>query len=353
MSTVGISGAGIAIPTCRLATRAIHAVWENTPWSVVRRLGVEERAVPEPDEDTITLALEAGQLALSAAGRPAVDAVFLGTQTGPYLTRSSAAIVADALGLGTNLFASDMQFSGKSGTAALIAAAAWVKSGFGRCALAIGADTLCQHVASGDPLEYTASAGAAAFVVDGQARIATIDAIASASSDTPDGYRLDGERFIRNAGSVMTATDVGLGMHVLQAWQSLLSACGASAAEVSYLACQQPDAITPRQIAKRLGLTDEHVSRSVLAHRVGDAGAASALMALARTLEFAEAGKRVALISYGVGAGSDALLLTSRGLCPKLGVDAALDAGRSIDYSTAARYERRYQQHERAHGGFE
>jgi hydroxymethylglutaryl-CoA synthase len=247
--TVGISAFGVALPRTRIALRDIHEVWENSPWALIERAGVVERTVCEPDMDAITLAADAARNAMAMVHCDDVDAVFLGTQTGPYLSRASASVLVDVLGVGPDVFATDLQFAGKSGTAALLLAAAWVGSGFGECALAIGSDTLGVHAAPGDPTEYWAGSGAVAFLVDRETRVAVLERGTSYTSDTPDGYRLDGERYFHRGGSTMTVTDVGFPAHARGAWTRL----GVNGEGVDRLAIQQPDAAQPKKIVALLG----------------------------------------------------------------------------------------------------
>jgi hydroxymethylglutaryl-CoA synthase len=351
---VGISGVGVALPRTRLATREVHRVWANLPWAVVERAGVVERTVCEPDMDSLTLSADAARRALRSADVETVDAVFLGTQTSPYLSRASAGVLVDVLGVGPNVFSVDVQFAGKSGTSAMLMASAWVASGFGVRALAIGSDTLGVHAAPGDPFEYGAGSGAAAFVVDRDARLATLERVASFTSDTPDGYRLDGERYFHRGGTTMTVTDVGYPAHARGAWADLTRGAGLAAGEpVDHLVLQQPDAAQPKRIAAMLGAPPSALDGCVLSDRIGDTGAASPLLALARTLTFASAGDRVGVVSYGVGAGSDALLLHAVAQPPPTGLDELIDQGVVVDYATAVRYERRYQTHPRLVSTFE
>ncbi|MGP4005772.1 hypothetical protein [Streptomyces sp. 4N124] len=345
---VGISAIGTALPAGRLAVEEIHEVWRNVPLDVVRRKGVTHRAVCDPDADAVTLAAEATAIALREA--PATpQAVFFGSQTGPYLTKAGAALLADMAGLPPASFAADVQFSGKSGTAALLCALAWVRAGFAEAALAVGTDTLGPHIAPGDPQEYTAGSGAAALLVTRDATLATVDAVGSAVSDTNDGFRADGERHIRTGGAVMTATDIGLYDHCVTAWEQL----GPPTEPLRFLVGPQPDAITPIRLARRLGQPDRSALPCVVAHGIGDTGAAAPLLGLARALELAVPDDRIAVLGYGCGAGSDALLLTVRSTATHTGLEAALTQRRLVSYATASRHERHFQALERLVGSYE
>lgn len=347
MRETGIVGAGVAVPASRLPLAAIHAAWGNQPIAVVERLGVRERAVPDPDADVITLAAEAASRALASSGRERVDAVLLGTQTGPYLTRSAAAIVADMLGLRPNVFAADVQFADKSGSAALLLADAWVRAGNGESVLVIGADTLAHHAAPGDPLEYTAAAGAAAFVVAAEAGALSLQRFASVASDTPDRYRVDGERYLRNGGAVMAA--VGAERHAADAFAAL----AVDPATIDHLVVTQPDLGTPKRLAKRFGCPSESLAAGLVAATIGDAGAASSLLGLARVIERAQADEQVVLVACGAGAGSDAILFRATGAGFDTGIEQALARRIEVDYPTAVRFERRYAGLERPHGSYD
>jgi 3-hydroxy-3-methylglutaryl CoA synthase len=348
-AAVGVSGIGVALPAGRLAVAEIHEVWGTVPPEVLRRRGVTHRSVCDPDADAVTLAAEATRTALRATEGPVPGAVFFGSQTCPYLTKAGAALLADMAGLPRSVFAADVQFSGKSGTAALLCALAWVGAGFADAALAVGTDTLGPHVAPGDPQEYTAGSGAAAVVVTRDAALATVDATGSATSDTNDGFRTDGERHIRTGGAVMTATDVGLIEHCTTAWERL----GALPGPPRFLAGPQPDAVTPVRLAKRLGLPAECAAPCVVAQGIGDVGAAAPLLGLARALELAAPGDRVAVLGYGCGAGSDALLLTVRAPATDTGLSEALTARRMVSYAAACRQERHFQGLDRLVGSYE
>jgi hydroxymethylglutaryl-CoA synthase len=345
---VGLSGIGVAVPRTRLTTSEIHRVWDNVPRAVITRNGVVERTVCEADMDAITLAADASRRALASARVERVDAVFFGTQTSPYLSRASAGVLVDVLGVGPDVFATDVQFAGKSGTAALVMAAAWVAAGFGQRALVVASDTLGVHAAPGDPFEYTAGSGAAAFVVDNEARFAAIDRVGSFTSDTPDGYRLDGERHFHRTGTTMTATDIGFPAHARGAWGRVRPDT-----QIAHFAVQQPDAYQPKRIAAMLGIPGEAVDRYILADRIGDVGAASALLPLVRVLESASPGDQLGVIAYGVGAGCDAILLTATEQPASSGLDQMIDHGVVVDYATAARFERHYSGHARLVGTFE
>ena len=88
---VGIAGYGVYIPRYRIAAREIARVW-----GAQGGLPVESKSVPGPDEDTITMAIEAARTALARArvGGDALSAVWVGSESHPYSVKPSGTIVA-------------------------------------------------------------------------------------------------------------------------------------------------------------------------------------------------------------------------------------------------------------------
>lgn len=343
---VGIIDMGFAAPAGRLATKDVEAVWQSTS---AARTGVRERTVLDADADVITLAAEAGR-SLAAAGP--VGAVFFGTQTSPFLSRSAGAILADMLGLAPEIFAVDVQFSTKSGTAALALAIAWVKAGLSDRALAIGADALCLHAAPGDPLEMTAGAGAVCVLVGTDNLAARFEALASTASDLADGFRLQGDDYLRTGGAGLAGSGLGDMRHMGGAWKALGGKLGGDV-RFDAVAMQQPDGRAADRVAKALKIDPALVAGGAVAPLLGDLGSASPLAALLLSLEGRRAGDRVGLLSYGAGAGSDALSFIVERPLDAGSVRRAIAARRPVDYPTAVRREGRYRTHQHPLGVFE
>ncbi|MFO7168327.1 MAG: hydroxymethylglutaryl-CoA synthase, partial [Chloroflexota bacterium] len=122
---VGIAGYGVYIPRYRIAAREIARVWNGAG------LPVESKSVPGPDEDTVTMAIEAARNALARGGVPAerLSAVWIGSESHPYSVKPSGTLVAEALGATPWVSAADWEFACKAGSEALTAAMGMVGSG--------------------------------------------------------------------------------------------------------------------------------------------------------------------------------------------------------------------------------
>ena len=335
---VGITGYGVYIPRYRIAAREIARVWTDGQGGVP----VESKSVAGPDEDTITMAIEAARNALARAELPAerLGAVWVGSESHPYSVKPSGTIVAEALGAAPWVSAADWEFACKAGSEALTAAMGLVGSGMQQYALAIGADTAQGR--PGDALEYTASSGAAALLVGpAEEALATLDATVSHVSDTPDFFRradrpypVHGNRF----------TGEPAYFHQIQASSTaLLRALGREPGDFTYAVFHQPNAKFPQAAAKKLGFGDAQIAPGMLSPTIGNTYSGAALAGLCATLDVAQPGETIFVASYGSGAGSDAYALTVTERLPERRERAPLTAAYLrravfVDYAIYAKW---------------
>jgi hydroxymethylglutaryl-CoA synthase len=335
---VGLIGYGIYVPRYRIAAREIARIWTDGQSGVP----VDAKSVPGPDEDTITMSIEAARNALARAGidPQQIGAVWVGSESHPYSVKPSGTLVAEAIGAGPWVSSADWEFACKAGSEALTASMGLVGSGMQRYALAIGADTAQGR--PGDALEYTASAGAAALLVGPAAEaLATIEATISYVTDTPDFFRradrpypVHGNRF----------TGEPAYFHQIQsATKALLKELGAEPGDFRYAVFHQPNAKFPQAVAKRLGFSDAQIAPGLLSPQIGNTYSAAALGGLCATLDTAEPGDRILMTSYGSGAGSDSYALTvtdalleRRARAPL--AEAYLRRAKLVDYAVYARW---------------
>lgn len=338
---VGIHGWGAYVPEGRVASRVLAAAWGRAGEG---RLPVQEKSVPDLDEDTITMAIEASRQALRrAAGRIEVlrlGAVFVGSESKPYAVKPSGTVVAEALGAVPWTSAADFEFACKAGTEALRAAAAFVGSGIAEAALAVGMDAA--QGKPGDHLEYTAAAGGGAVIVGAaDGALATIEGSASYVTDTPDFFRRQHLHYPEH-GHRFTGEPAYFA-HVEAASRRLLDTLGRRPADYRFAVFHQPNPKFVRRAAKGLGFTEAQVGPTAVVDRIGNTYSGASLLGLAAALDRAAPGDRIFLCSYGSGAGSDAFsfavgdgIEAARDRAPRL--DVFLDRRRPIDdYGTYLR----------------
>ncbi len=299
---VGIAGYGAYVPRLRVRTADISATWRARGAAAP---AVAEKSVPGPDEDVVTMAIEAARTALDRSGLEAdsIGAVWVGTESKPYAVKPSATIVAEALGITPHVVAADMEFACKAGSEAMQAAVAFVGSGMVEGALAIGMDTAQSK--PGDALEYTAGCGGAAYLfTDAAEALAVVEASISHVTDTPDFFRREAAHYPEHGGRF--TGEPSYFRHTLAASRKLLAEVASGPQDFAHAVFHQPVPKFVEKAAAELGFSRQQIRTGLVAPRMGNAYAGSSLLGLAAVLDVAKPGERVFFCSYGSGAGSDA-----------------------------------------------
>lgn len=342
---VGIVGYGAYVPRYRLPGSEVDRVWTDGRGGSP----IKEKAVPGPDEDTATMSIEAARNALARArvNPTEIRAVWVGSESHPYAVKPTSTMVAEAIGAVPNTLAADWEFACKAGTEAFQAAMALVGSGMADYALAIGADTAQGR--PGDALEYTAGAASTAFILGpAEEALATIEASCSYVTDTPDFFRRPYQHYPQH-GHRFTGEPAYF-KHILAAARQLLESLGADPGDYAAAVFHQPNPKFPEQAARALGFKPEQTRVGLLCPVVGNAYASSALLGLTAILDEAQPGDRVLLVSYGSGAGSDAISLRvtdkieeCRDRAPR--TRAYIERRKQIDYGIYVRYRQKLHMH--------
>lgn len=298
---VGIVGYGAYVPRYRLPGAEISRIWtgSDSPGPV------KEKSVPGLDEDTATMSVEAARNALARSGIDARDlrAVWIGSESHPYAVKPTGTIVAEAIGATPATLAADWQFACKAGSEAMQAAIGLVGSRMAEYALCIGADTAQGR--PGDALEYTAGAGAAAFIIGpADNAIAVYERTGSYVSDTTDFWRRPTTHYPRHAERF--SGDPGYFGHVIPAAEEMMSKMGTQPSDYDHIVVHQPNQKFPVRAMSSMGFKPEQWQAGLLVSEIGNTYAGAALVGLTAILDAAEPGQRVLVVSYGSGAGSDA-----------------------------------------------
>jgi hydroxymethylglutaryl-CoA synthase len=336
--SVGIIGYGAYVPRYRLPASEVNRVWEGG-----RGGGpVKEKAVAGVDEDVITMSIEAARNALRRAALDPAElrAVWVGSESHPYAVKPSSTVVAEAIGAGPWIQAGDWEFACKAGTEAMVAAMALVGSGMGDYALAIGMDTA--QGKPGDPLEYTAASGGAAYILGpGEQALALIQGSYSYVSDTPDFWRRAEQKYPEH-GQRFTGEPAYF-KHITEAGKALMEGMGVTPADYQHAVFHQPNTKFPQRAGQLLGFNDAQIKTGLLAPVIGNTYAGASMIGLSAVLDIARPGERILVVSFGSGAGSDAfdILVTDQiqgkaELAMKTGEYIARRT--EIDYATYARY---------------
>ncbi len=327
-SSAGIVGYGVYIPCERIETEYIVRAREGRRKDLdefldkVRNgLLLRSKSIADFSEDAITMATEAAENSLKMSGIDTrkIGSVVVGSESKPYAVGSTARHVASFIGVGNEAFVSDIEGACNAGMQSMDFVRAQVNAGEMEYGLAIGTDIA--QAPEGDPLEYAAGAGAAAYVIGKKDVIASIEDMAPYSSLTMDFWRRDEAAVPKHFGKTTVEAYM---RHVIGAIQTLLKRNpNLKISDFDNITFHQPSGYMPLKtcralvnlsadwvddsdISDRMKLTPEDIERKVKPWlRVLDTGntyAASTPIALASILDRSSPGENILAVSYGSGA---------------------------------------------------
>lgn len=316
----GIEGVGAYAPDFRVSAETISEAWGQFGGA-----GISETAVPDADEDTLTMTHEAATLALDAADRGGSEmaGLFLGTTTPPYEEEAMPPRLVSTLGLQADAETRQLEGSTRAGIDALVTALDASGHGDGPV-LVVGTDA--PRGAPDSDIEHAGGAGAAALVLGP-------DGVGSVTDRAEHASPFPGTRF-REAGSDET-TGLGVTEYDRRAFRETVAAAGdaleADVASADAVALQAPDGKLPYRAAGPLGVETDAIQAGTTVHGLGDTGAASPLLGLAGAI--ADGHDDVAVIGYGSGGGATALRIDAGGVA----VETALDGDQELSYAAYLR----------------
>ena len=340
---VGIVGYGAYVPKYRIKIDEIAKQWGADPEVIRSGIAVDEISVGGIDEDSATISVEASQNALLRTNidKTKIGAVYCGSESKVYAVKPNATIIGNALGIGENYTAADIEFACKAGSASIQMCAGLVKSNMIEYGLAIGADTAQSK--PGDALEYTASSGGAAFIIGNKPEeiIAELTHTLSLSSDTPDFWRRPLEPY-PNHGERFTGEKAYF-KHVATATKNMLAAIKLTVEDIDYFVFHMPNTKYPTKVAKMLKIPKEKLATSLVVKNIGNTYSGSSLLGLKAVLDIAKPEEKIIMTSFGSGAGADSFFFEvteniekTRDLAPK--TKDYTDNAKYLDYATYCKY---------------
>jgi hydroxymethylglutaryl-CoA synthase len=311
----GIVGYGAFIPRNRIKAEEIARQWGKDPAAIQRGLLLKEKSVPGFDEDTITISVAAARAAIDRAGidPTRIGALYIGSESHPYAVKPSGTVVAEAIGTGPEIHVADFEFACKAGTEAMFVALGLVESGRVDYAMGIGADT--SQGAPDDALEFSASAGGAAFLFGRDDLLVDVLETYSYTTDTADFWRREGEFYPRHGGRF--TGEPAYFKHVLASARAILEKAKLKPSDFRYAVFHMPNGKFPLSAGKTLGFKKEQLETGWVVPQMGNTYSGSSPTGLAAILDVADAGDLILLTSFGSGAGSDSFVLRATGLLPQ------------------------------------
>lgn len=341
----GIVGYGAYIPRNRIKVEEIAKVWGADALSYKKGLLVEEKSVPSPDQDTITMSVEASKNAIKRAriDPREIGAVYIGSESHPYAVKPSGTVLAEALGATPEVHTADFEFACKAGTEGMFVALSLVKAGEIKYGLAVGADT--SQGAPGDALEYTAAAGAAAYIFAQENVVAECLETYSYTTDTPDFWRREYQYYPQHGGRF--TGDPAYFKHIIGAAKGIMDKAKMKPSDFNYVIFHQPNGKFPFRVGEMLGFEKKQIEPGWLVPKLGNTYSGSSPMGLTATLDISKPGDLILIVSYGSGAGSDGFVFRVtekidevRDLAPK--TRELLEKNRNyLDYGTYAKFRQK------------
>lgn len=338
----GIIGYGTYLPKHHIKVEEIAKVWGLNAESYKRGLMLREKSVPTPDQDVISMSVEAARNAIKRATiDPAeIGAIYIGSESHPYAVKPSGTIVADAIGATPDIRCADYEFACKAGTEAMFVAHSLVLAKKVKYGLGIGADT--SQGAPGDALEFSAAAGAAAYIMGSENVAVEIEDTYSFMTDTPDFWRREYQHYPLHGGRF--TGEPAYFKHVLASANKIMEMSGTKPGDFDHVVFHQPNGKFPVVAAKKLGFKEPQYATGLLAPTLGNTYSGASPIGLAAILDIAKPGQRILMVSFGSGAGSDSFVMTVtdqietiRDKAPK--TRDQLDKNiRYVDYGVYAKY---------------
>ncbi|MHA1310896.1 MAG: hydroxymethylglutaryl-CoA synthase [Candidatus Helarchaeota archaeon] len=298
-NNVGIIGYGTYIPRYRIKKEEYIKTWGHFSGKI------EEKSVIGYDEDVITMAVEAGYNAIhnSRINKNDLKLIAIGSVSSPYNVKSMASEVAMALGLPMDILLLDFTESEKAGTTALSTGIDIIenKDGYG---LIIGSDA--PLATPGDSLEHVQAAAAAAIVIGNNNKsIAEIVGKKTANIEyISDRFKRNGTKMMKDL-EIAPYSNYAYNNTIKKTVNDLTDELKIKLDEFDHVYIQGHDSRQPTRIFKQLNKNKIYLDTLRI---IGDTGAASALLGLNAILYYkAKENDRILIVSYGSGAGSDAI----------------------------------------------
>ncbi|MFO7962629.1 MAG: 3-oxoacyl-[acyl-carrier-protein] synthase III C-terminal domain-containing protein [Desulfobacterales bacterium] len=302
MNEVGITAYGGYIPRLRMSRKSIVQanIWVDPSLMAHAK---SERSMCDYDEDTITMAVEAGRDCLKEADRQDIDAVFFASTTMPFDDRQNSTVVAEALGIKENIETLDVSHSQRAATSGMITAMKALAGGEGKASLFVASEQ--RETKCGTPKELLYGDGAAAVTLGkGDGLIARYLGAYSVSRDMVDHFRSKGERFDYEW-EERWIREEGYFKIVPSAIKGLLEKTGVAPGEIDHFVLPCVIKRVRETIAKKMGMPAEAI-RDNLMNGCGETGSAHAVVMLVDALQDAKPGEKILVVGFGQGA--DALL---------------------------------------------
>ncbi|MGH1369604.1 MAG: hypothetical protein ACRBCL_13405 [Maritimibacter sp.] len=305
MSAICVKSVSAYLPLLRF-DRAVAR--KELRWAGLGGNGRGHRAVAGWDEDALTLAVEAGRVALSqqeAQGLAPSGLTFASTSS-PFIDRSVAGLATAALALPADCFTQDVAGSRRAATSALMRALRTDGSSAGDALILAGEK---RSAMAGTAQIMSFGDGAGAVLTGPGEGVARLLGAATLNADLLD-IQISAENGLPYEAENRFVRDEAVAGVYLPAIGAALAEAGISASDIAFAVVPEPVSGTYRALAKPLGLTAPNFCEAITG-AAGDLGAALPLFGFALALDRATQGDRILIAGFGNGC--DAMIFEVTG----------------------------------------
>ncbi|MEX2715357.1 MAG: OB-fold domain-containing protein [Candidatus Sigynarchaeota archaeon] len=291
----GIVSYGAYIPKSLVRREDIAKAWDfpSIPGT---------KAVANSDEDSLTMAVEAGADCLKGIDEKTVDGVFFASTTSPFVEKSASSIIAKALDMREDIITMDFTNSLKGATSALIAATDIIETGKAKTILVIASDMRNPEPAT--MYEYAFGDAAAALLVSSENRVMEVVDHVSRTEDLIGPWRRAQDDFVRQCAGKYD--DLTYANNVTKVIKAIAAKSGVDLGKLGKACIYGGDPRAPAKLGKSVGIPPKAVC-DTLFQILGNTGTAQVFMTLIASLKKVKDDELILLVGYGDGA--DAILL--------------------------------------------
>jgi 3-hydroxy-3-methylglutaryl CoA synthase len=295
---VGIKSYGAYLPKYLLSREIIAKAWDFPS-----RPG--NKVVANADEDSLTMAIEAGIDCLSGIDPKSIDGIFFASTTQVYTEKDTASFLATVLDLREDIITADFTDSLKSGTTALARAVDTIRANKDISRILVVASDM-REAEPATTWEFGFADGAAALLVDdGEHLPLIIDDYYSVSANVTGPWkRTKEDQFIRTFEAKMD--NQFYTQNVIKVMTELLKKNSLNPEDIDIAAYYYNNPRTHGRIAKAMKF-NEGVAQNGLFFQLGDLGTPMSFMLLISAMRNPTEKGKVLLVGFGDGA--DAILM--------------------------------------------
>ena len=295
---IGIKSYGAYLPKYLMPRELIANAWD---FPVVPGT----KAIASVDEDSLTMAVEAGIDCLSGIDPKSIDGLYFASTTQVYTEKDSASFIATVLDMREDIITTDFTDSLKAGTTALSRAVDTIKANKDiNSLLVIASDT--REAEPATTWEFRFADGAAAFLVsEGENLPLVIDDYYSISANVTGPWkRAKEDSYIRTFEAKMD--NQFYTQTITKVMTEIMKRNNLNPENIDIAAYYYNNPRTHSRISKAMKFGQD-VAQNGLFFQIGDLGTPMSFMLLIAALQNPKEGAKVILAGFGDGA--DALLM--------------------------------------------